>query len=132
MTYSLNPVGDSRLVGRYVLGGGLISYGLPVIGQKEFKIQEGNYVEWTGDLMNPKMNIVAAESISANVTDDSQNSRLVNFQAMIKVDGSLEKPEVVFGDIPTSQVQEIIDFTKTSKPFFLRISQIPIKRTIIQ
>lgn len=96
LTYSLNPVGDSRLVGRYVLGGGLISYGLPVIGQKEFKIQEGNYVEWTGDLMNPKMNIVAAESISANVTDDSQNSRLVNFQAMIKVDGSLEKPEVVF------------------------------------
>ena len=96
LTYSLNPLGDSRLVGRYVLTGGLISYGLPVIGSKEFKIQDGNYVEWKGDLMNPEMNITAAETISASVTDDSQNSRLVNFQAMIKVGGSLEKLDVAF------------------------------------
>ena len=96
LTYSLNPLGDSRLVGRYVLSGGLISYGLPVIGTKEFKIQDGNYVEWKGDLMNPDINVTAAETISASVTDDSQNSRLVNFQAMIKVGGSLEKLDVAF------------------------------------
>ena len=96
LTYSLNPLGDSRLTGRYELSGGLISYGLPVIGQKEFKMREGNYVEWSGDLMNPVMNITAAETISASVTDDSQNSRLVNFQAMIKVGGSLEKLDVAF------------------------------------
>ena len=96
LTYALNPMGDARLTGRYALAGGLISYGLPVVGQKEFTIKEGNYVEWSGELMNPKIDITAVEAISASVTDDSQNSRLVNFDAMIKVGGTLEKMTVDF------------------------------------
>ena len=96
LTYTLNPMGDAHLTGRYELTGGLISYGLPVVGQKEFTIKEGNYVEWSGELMNPKIDITAAEAISASVTDDSQNSRLVNFDAMIKVGGTLEKMTVDF------------------------------------
>ena len=61
LTYTLNPVGETRLVGRYVLTSGIVSYGLPVIGQKDFKIQDGSFVEWTGDLANPTLNITAAE-----------------------------------------------------------------------
>ncbi|WP_270488329.1 translocation/assembly module TamB domain-containing protein [Butyricimonas synergistica] len=96
LTYTLSPVGESRLVGRYVLTSGIVSYGLPVIGQKDFTIQDGNYVEWTGDLANPTLNIMAAETISASVTDDSQKSRLVNFKAIIRITSTLEKPDITF------------------------------------
>ena len=96
LTYTLSPVGESRLVGRYVLSSGIVSYGLPVIGQKDFKIQDGNYVEWTGDIANPTLNIMAAETISASVTDDSQKSRLVNFKAIIRITNTLEKPDITF------------------------------------
>ena len=96
LTYTLNPVGETRLVGRYVLTSGIVSYGLPVIGQKDFKIQDGSFVEWTGDLTNPTLNITAAETISASVTDDSQKSRLVTFNAMIKISNTLEKLDITF------------------------------------
>lgn len=96
LTYSLNPVGETRLVGRYVLTSGIVSYGLPVIGQKDFNIQDGSFVEWTGDLANPTLNIVAAESISASVSEDNQNSRLVTFNAMIRIMGVLQKPDITF------------------------------------
>ncbi len=88
--------GETRLVGRYVLTSGIVSYGLPVIGQKDFKIQDGSFVEWTGDLANPTLNITAAETISASVTDDSQKSRLVTFNAMIKISNTLEKLDITF------------------------------------
>lgn len=96
LTYTLSSVGESRLVGRYVLTSGIVSYGLPVIGQKDFNIQDGNYVEWTGDIANPTLNIMAAETISASVTDDSQKSRLVNFKAIIRISNTLEKPDITF------------------------------------
>jgi len=96
LTYTLNPVGETRLVGRYVLTGGIVSYGLPVIGQKDFKIQDGSYVEWLGDLANPSLNITAAETISASVSDDSQKSRLVTFNAQIKISNTLEKLNITF------------------------------------
>lgn len=96
LTYTLSSVGESRLVGRYVLTSGIVSYGLPVIGQKDFIIQDGNYVEWTGNLANPTLNIMAAESISASVTDDSQKSRLVTFKAMIRITNTLDKPDITF------------------------------------
>lgn len=96
LTYTLNSVGETRLVGRYVLTSGIVSYGLPVIGQKDFKIQDGSFVEWTGDLANPSLNITAAETISASVSDDSQKSRLVNFNAQIKISNTLEKLDITF------------------------------------
>lgn len=96
LTYTLNQVGETRLVGRYVLTGGIVSYGLPVIGQKDFKIQDGSYVEWLGDLANPSLNITAAETILASVSDDSQKSRLVTFNARIKISNTLEKLDITF------------------------------------
>ena len=96
LTYTLNPLGDSRLMGKYVLTGGTVNYSIPVMGEKVFTIQDGNYVEWTGNLMNPLLNIKASEMISASVTDDSQNSRLVNFQAIIQITNTLERPDITF------------------------------------
>ena len=51
---------------------------------------------------------------NVNSIKNFKNSNSISFKG--NIDEFVLKPEVVFGDIPTSQVQEIIDFTKTSKP----------------
>lgn len=96
LTYSLSPLNESRLVGKYVLTGGSVNYSVPVIGEKVFTIQDGNFVEWTGDMANPMLNITAAENISANVSDDNQNSRMVNFKALIRITNTLQHPDITF------------------------------------
>ena len=50
-----------RLTGRYTLTSGEMKYSLPVIPLKTFTIQDGSYVEFTGDPMNPTLNITATE-----------------------------------------------------------------------
>lgn len=46
------PQGDLTLAGRYTLSGGLLKYSLPVIPLKDFTINNGSYVEWTGNPMD--------------------------------------------------------------------------------
>ena len=50
-----------HLTGRYTLTDGEMKYSLPIIPLKTFNIKEGSYVEFTGDPMNPKLNITATE-----------------------------------------------------------------------
>jgi autotransporter translocation and assembly factor TamB len=50
-----------NLTGRYTLSSGEMKYSLPVIPLKTFTVKEGSYVEFTGDPMNPKLNITAVE-----------------------------------------------------------------------
>ncbi len=81
--------GDLSLSGRYVLSGGLIRYSLPVIPLKDFHITGNSYVEWTGDPMDPKLNIKASERLRASVMDDSQNSRQVNFDLSVLINNKI-------------------------------------------
>ena len=56
-------MGDMILNGRYTLSSGTIKYSLPVIPLKEFNVQNGSYIQWSGDPMDPTMNITATERI---------------------------------------------------------------------
>lgn len=96
LIYSLSPESGNNLVGKYMLTGGTVRYGIPVVGEKNFTIQNGSYVEWTGDLMNPLLHITAAESVRVSVTEDNQSSRIVNFEALIRIENSLERPQITF------------------------------------
>lgn len=49
-----------------------------------------------------------------NQIKNSKKSNSISFKG--NIDEFVSKPEIVFGDIPTLEVEEIIDFTKTSKP----------------
>lgn len=60
-----------------------------------FQIQDGSFVNGLGIwLIRPEYN--GSETISASVTDDSQKSRLVTFNAMIKISNTLEKLDITF------------------------------------
>lgn len=96
LSFQYTPQGDMVLTGRYTLSGGLIQYALPVIPSKTFNIQNGSYVQWNGNAMDPTLNITAIERVRTSVTIDDQAPRLVNFDVSIAVKNQLENLSVVF------------------------------------
>ena len=87
MQYS--PADDLQLRGRYTLSNGEMKYSLPVIPLKTFTIQDGSYIEFTGDPMNPTLNITATERTKATVSGSSGVGRSVTFDCGVKISRTL-------------------------------------------
>lgn len=90
LSFQYTPQGEMILSGRYTLSGGIVKYALPIIPLKEFNIQDGSYVQWSGNLMDPLLNLTATERIRTNVTLDGQNPRMINFDVGIALKQQLE------------------------------------------
>lgn len=91
------PQGDLTLAGRYTLSGGLLKYSLPVIPLKDFTINNGSYVEWTGNPMDPLLNFTATERVRSSVGGGSNGaSRMVNFDVSIVVKNRLDNLSLAF------------------------------------
>ena len=100
--YAQTPVSDGRVTGRINIDGGFARYTIPVIGsEKEFKFNPGSYVAFNGDMFNPVINVHATDVVKANVTQQGQNSRLVNFDILLGVTGTLAQMDVKF-DLATN------------------------------
>lgn len=84
------------LNGRYSLISGEMKYEIPVIPLKTFNIQNGSYVEWTGNVMNPQLNITATERVRATVGEDGQSPRMVSFDVGIALSQRLENLGLAF------------------------------------
>ena len=91
-----DPTNDLSLQGRYTLNSGQMKYSLNVIPLRTFNIQEGSYIEFTGEPMNPTLNITATDNVRANYSSSSGNDRLVNFTAGVKLTNTLSAPGVQF------------------------------------
>lgn len=89
LTFTMNPLGDVSLSGKYVLSGGTVRYNPPVISQKIFKITPDSYVDWVGNVADPAFNITAVETVRASVSADGQDSRSVNFNISINIRNTL-------------------------------------------
>ena len=85
-----------KLTGRYTLSDGEMKYSLPIIPLKTFNIKEGSYVEFTGDPMNPKLNITATERTKATVTDESGVGRSVVFNCGVEITKTLNNMGLKF------------------------------------
>ena len=94
MSYS--PADDLRLTGRYTLSNGEMKYSLPVIPLKTFTIQDGSYVEFTGDVMNPTLNITATERTKASVSTDGDAGRTVDFDCGVMITKTLSNMGLEF------------------------------------
>ena len=77
-----------NLTGRYTLNRGEMKYSLPIIPLKTFTIKDGSYVEFTGDPMNPRLNITATERNKAPVNDNG-NNRTVTFECGVVITKTL-------------------------------------------
>ena len=96
LSFQYTPQGDMLLTGRYSLMSGEMKYQIPIIPLKTFNIQNGSYVEWTGNIMNPQLNITATERVRASVGEDGKTSRIVGFDVGIALSQSLENLGLAF------------------------------------
>ena len=85
LTMRMTESGEMRLTGRFTVNSGEMKYALPVIPLKTFTIEQGSYVEFTGDVMNPTLNIVAKERTKALVAGSEDNQRSVAFDVGVKL-----------------------------------------------
>ncbi len=102
LDYSMSPAQpDGRLTGRFTINSGFFRYSLPIISEKNFSFNQGSYVAFNGPILNPTLSIHATDDIKANVTRSGENSRLVVFDVILGVTGTLERMNVAF-DLETN------------------------------
>lgn len=84
LTLRMTQQGEMRMTGRFTVNSGEMKYSLPVIPLKTFQLVQGSYVEFTGDVMNPTLNIAAKERTKAVVSDNGKQ-RSVAFDVGVSI-----------------------------------------------
>ncbi len=103
LTYSQTPMSsEGRLTGRLNIDKGFVRYTPYLMSEKSFSFQEGCYVAFTGNIMNPTLYIKAVDRLKANVTQAGANSRIINFDILLSVTNTLENMNVAF-DLSTDE-----------------------------
>lgn len=87
MTY--NDVQGMKLNGRYTILDGRMTYTLMVVSLKDCVIENGSYVEFNGDIMNPRLNIVASERVNSSIVENDV-PRTVGFDVGLTISQTLE------------------------------------------
>lgn len=101
LDFSMSSLNPARLQGRININNGSVSYTPPFMSAKNFTFQEGSYISFTGAMTNPNLNIHAIDNLKANVTQSGQDSRLVTFNILLGITGTLDQMNVGF-DLSTN------------------------------
>lgn len=116
LDYTMTPTQpDGRLTGRFTINSGFFRYSLPVISEKNFSFNQGSYVAFNGPILNPTLSIHATDDVKANVTRSGENSRLVVFDVILNVTGTLERMDVAF-DLETNDDITVQNELKSMSP----------------
>ncbi len=106
LRYTLDFAGKDNLVGSYTIKSGEVRYTPPVISQKVFEIAEGSSISWTGEMMNPMLNLTGTDKMRATVNSSSGSSRVVDFLVTAMVKDNLNHMNVTF-DLATTNDADI-------------------------
>ncbi len=104
LNYFQNYMGDMRLNGQLNIPAGDAEYSLP-IRSLHLSLQPSSYVRWSGDIMNPQLNIAAVDELKTNLLENG-NSRFVNFLVTLNVANTLSAPKISF-DLSTNDDMSI-------------------------
>ena len=96
LKYTLDFAGKDNLNGTYTIESGTFRYTPPLISQKNFVIASGSTITWTGDMLNPQLNLTATDHAKTSVSNESSGSRLVDFLITAKVGGTLSNVDLSF------------------------------------
>lgn len=83
------PSEGFRIRGKYTLNNGEMKYSMPVIPLKTFTIRDGSRIEFTGDPMNPRLDITATQHTKSTVTTAGQN-RSVDFECGVVISKTMQ------------------------------------------
>lgn len=103
--------GNISVTGKCTISEGEMKYSLPVIPLKTFTIANGSYIEFTGDPMNPRLNITATEQNKTNVNINGVN-QTVMFDCGVIISKTLNNMGLEF-TIDAPENQAISDELKT-------------------
>lgn len=87
---------DPRLTGRLNITGGFARYSPPLLGEKSFDFNDGSYIAFTGDMLNPTLALSATDRMKANVKSNGTAPRSINFDVGLNVGGTLSAMDVQF------------------------------------
>lgn len=96
LRYTLDFAGKDNLTGTYTIENGNVRYTPPLISQKNFDLTSGSTVVFTGDMLNPSLNISGSEKVKTSVSNEDGGSRLVEFVITAKLGGTLENMDIDF------------------------------------
>ncbi len=85
-----NSVDGIQLFGRYTVNEGKMKYSLPIIPLKTFNLQKDDYLEFTGNVMNPRLHLTATEQMRCQVSSNNGESRSVDFDCGVRISQTLE------------------------------------------
>ncbi|TDS19126.1 uncharacterized protein DUF490 [Maribacter caenipelagi] len=117
LNLNIDPNQDIRLSGRLELNSGFYRTSLYNLVSREFKIQKGSSIVWSGDPFDAKMDVTAiyeietsASSLMSSIsygTDSSVSGtyqQATDFLVYLNIDGQLTQPEISFAlDMPESE-----------------------------
>lgn len=115
LAYTMSPLDNGRLQGRLDIVNGYVRYTPPFMSEKNFAFDDGSYIAFTGDMMNPTLHVRATDVIKANVTQSGQNSRLVNFDVILSISGTLNRMDVTF-DLTTKDDLTVANELESMSP----------------
>jgi len=108
MTY--NSDDELNLYGTYTLTQGLYNFTLQDLIVRDFKIREGSKITFNGDPLQAMLSLTAAYRVNTSLTeldksfatDRELNRTNVPVEALLKVEGEMQRPEITFDlDFPT-------------------------------
>ena len=106
ITYGIDPGGRINLAGRYELTGGSYQLTFHDVVRRNFQIQRGGHIVWTGDPLEADVDITAVYSIRTSPAElmlshsvgqpDQARRQQYPFEVLLNMEGALMQPEISF------------------------------------
>lgn len=96
LNYDIRPSGTQTLSGRFEVTEGSYVLNFYNLIRREFSIQEGSYILWTGDPLNAIMNVTAVYEVRASPVGISTYQGKLDFLVFLDIGGQLLQPEISF------------------------------------
>jgi translocation and assembly module TamB len=109
LNFNMDASGKTSLTGRYKVNDGSYHLALNEFIKKDFRIQSGSVITWSGDVSDAYLDISAIYKVRtspldlvqdqvAGMTESQKNMYRTNldFQVFLKMKGSLENPDISF------------------------------------
>ena len=94
MTYTSDD--GLNVTGTYTMNEGELKYELPIIPLKTFNITDGSKVTWSGDILDPTLDITALERITTSVNIDDGGMQPVAFDVGVRLSNTLSDMGLAF------------------------------------
>ncbi|MBL3655449.1 translocation/assembly module TamB domain-containing protein [Fulvivirga sediminis] len=97
---NIEPSGEMSLAGRYEVYEGSYNMNFYGLVKREFRLERGSYLLWTGDVLNARMDLSAVNEVRAappaGITSSDVSTQKIPFLVYIDIKGELLTPEISF------------------------------------